>query len=60
MGKEIVYEKFLTVINKEKFVLRITDTIKHESGTINRFYCSYAYWSCIIFKKLIKNVLFAI
>ena len=43
MGKEIVYEKFLTVINKEKFVLRITDTIKHESGTINRFYCSYAY-----------------
>ena len=44
MGKEIINGKFTTIINKEKFVLRIKDMkTKHETGTTNRFYCNSAY-----------------
>ena len=37
MGKESIYGKFTAIVNKEKFVLRIKDTMKHKAGTINGF-----------------------
>ena len=44
MGKEIIYWKCTAIVNKEKFVLRIKDTIKYQTGIINIFYCNSAYW----------------